>query len=42
MEPKYTFDTGIPQTIDWYLNNKEWWENIILVNIKLFPKHVCR
>ena len=27
--PKYTFDTGIPQTIDWYLNNKEWWENII-------------
>lgn len=28
-EPKYTFDTGIPQTIDWYLNNKEWWENII-------------
>lgn len=28
-EPKYTFDTGIPQTIEWYLNNKEWWENII-------------
>lgn len=28
-KPKYTFDTGIPQTIEWYLNNKEWWENII-------------
>ena len=28
-KPKYTFDTGIPQTIDWYLNNIEWWENII-------------
>lgn len=28
-EPKYTFDTGIPVTIEWYLNNKEWWENII-------------
>ncbi len=28
-EPKYTFDTGIPQTIQWYLDNKEWWENII-------------
>ncbi|MEH7109769.1 MULTISPECIES: dTDP-glucose 4,6-dehydratase [Bacillaceae] len=27
--PKYTFDTGIEQTINWYLNNKEWWENII-------------
>ncbi len=28
-KPKYTFDTGIPQTIQWYLDNKEWWENII-------------
>lgn len=27
--PKYIFDTGIPMTIDWYLNNKEWWQNII-------------
>lgn len=28
-EPKYNFDTGIEQTINWYLENKEWWENII-------------
>lgn len=28
-KPKYTFDTGIQQTIQWYLDNKEWWENII-------------
>lgn len=27
--PKYTFDTGIEQTIKWYLENQEWWENII-------------
>jgi dTDP-glucose 4,6-dehydratase len=27
--PKYNFDTGIEQTINWYLNNSEWWENII-------------
>lgn len=27
--PKYTFETGIQQTIKWYLDNKEWWENII-------------
>jgi dTDP-glucose 4,6-dehydratase len=27
--PKYNFDTGIEQTINWYLNNTEWWENII-------------
>ena len=28
-EPKYNFDTGIAQTIEWYLNNKEWWQNIL-------------
>ena len=28
-QPEYTFDTGIPVTIDWYLNNKEWWEHIV-------------
>ena len=28
-KPKYNFDTGISQTIEWYLNNKEWWQNII-------------
>ncbi|WP_284036334.1 dTDP-glucose 4,6-dehydratase [Neobacillus sp. 114] len=27
--PNYNFDTGIEQTINWYLNNKEWWGNII-------------
>lgn len=27
--PKYNFDTGIEQTINWYLNNQEWWKNII-------------
>lgn len=28
-KPKYTFDTGIIQTIQWYLNNRDWWERII-------------
>ncbi len=28
-KPKYHFDTGIQQTIDWYLNNQEWWKNIL-------------
>ena len=27
--PKYNFDTGIAQTIQWYLDNKEWWQNIL-------------
>ena len=28
-KPEYNFDTGIQQTIEWYLNNREWWEHII-------------
>ena len=27
--PTYNFGTGIKQTIEWYLENKKWWENII-------------
>ncbi|QHJ70556.1 dTDP-glucose 4,6-dehydratase [Planococcus halotolerans] len=27
--PTYTFETGIAQTIQWYIENKEWWEKII-------------
>ncbi|BAU26519.1 dTDP-glucose 4,6-dehydratase [Aneurinibacillus soli] len=28
-KPTYTFDTGIVETIRWYVNNREWWERII-------------
>ncbi|MFA1737504.1 dTDP-glucose 4,6-dehydratase [Lysinibacillus fusiformis] len=28
-EPKYTFETGLKETVRWYLDNKDWWENII-------------
>lgn len=28
-KPTYTFDTGIEMTIQWYLENREWWENIL-------------
>jgi dTDP-glucose 4,6-dehydratase len=28
-KPAYNFDTGIKQTIQWYLDNKEWWQNIL-------------
>jgi dTDP-glucose 4,6-dehydratase len=27
--PTYTFESAIAKTIDWYLDNKEWWERII-------------
>ena len=28
-KPKYNFNTGIQETIKWYLENKPWWEHII-------------
>ena len=28
-KPTYNFDTGIRQTVQWYLDNRDWWENII-------------
>lgn len=27
-KPKHNFETGIKETIQWYLNNKEWWARI--------------
>ncbi|RKI30743.1 dTDP-glucose 4,6-dehydratase [bacterium 1xD8-6] len=27
--PETTFETGIQKTVDWYLDNRTWWENII-------------
>ncbi|PEU72421.1 dTDP-glucose 4,6-dehydratase [Priestia megaterium] len=27
-KPQYTFDTGIVETIQWYLDNEDWWKNI--------------
>ncbi|WNS75202.1 dTDP-glucose 4,6-dehydratase [Bacillus sp. DTU_2020_1000418_1_SI_GHA_SEK_038] len=27
-KPKYTFDTGIVETIQWYKDNQEWWKDI--------------
>lgn len=27
-KPKHTFETGIKETIRWYLDNKEWWTRI--------------
>ena len=38
--PETTFDVGIRKTIDWYLNNKEWWERIISGEYKDYYKHM--
>lgn len=28
-KPTYNFESGIAQTIQWYMDHKDWWENII-------------
>lgn len=28
-EPRETFETGFRKTIQWYLDNQEWWQNIL-------------
>ena len=25
-KPEYDFDSALKQTVDWYLQNKEWWK----------------
>lgn len=27
-EPQYTFETGIKDTVHWYLENQSWWKNV--------------
>ncbi len=27
-EAKETFETGLAKTIDWYLDNKPWWDHV--------------
>jgi dTDP-glucose 4,6-dehydratase len=28
-KPKFDFDSGLEETIDWYLTNKSWWMNVM-------------
>lgn len=39
-KPKYNFETGIKQTILWYLDNKSWWENILSGEYKHYFEHL--
>jgi dTDP-glucose 4,6-dehydratase len=32
--PKTKFDDGILSTVQWYLDNNSWWENILAGNYK--------
>ncbi len=38
-KPEYTFETGIRQTIQWYLNNEEWWSRVRDGSYKEYYKH---
>ena len=28
-KPEYTLEKGIEETVQWYINNKEWWKNLL-------------
>jgi dTDP-glucose 4,6-dehydratase len=39
-QPKYKFENGIRQTVDWYLNNQSWWKRIKTGEyLKFYKKH---
>ena len=38
--PQTKFDDGIKQTIDWYLNNKAWWQNILSGDYQNYYKNM--
>lgn len=39
-EPTTTFDQGIKKTIRWYLENRQWWENILSGEYQLLNKAI--
>lgn len=39
-QPTVSFDQGIKLTIQWYLDNKKWWENILDGEYKNYYKHM--
>ena len=41
-EPTILFDEGIKKTIKWYLDNKEWWKNIISGDYKGFYQRMYK
>ncbi len=34
-KPAETFETGMRKTVEWYLSNQEWWQNVLSGNYKL-------
>ena len=41
-KPAYTFETGMEETIEWYLDNKEWLSNVRSgAYMEYFNKYYC-
>jgi len=38
--PEIKFEDGIKKTIEWYLNNRKWWETIISGDYKNYYEHM--
>lgn len=34
-KPEETFETGLRKTVEWYLNNREWWQRVLSGEYKL-------
>ncbi|MCL6033957.1 dTDP-glucose 4,6-dehydratase, partial [Neisseria meningitidis] len=34
-KPQETFESGIRKTVQWYLDNKTWWQNVLNGNYRL-------
>ncbi|TDX43660.1 dTDP-glucose 4,6-dehydratase [Halanaerobium congolense] len=41
-EPTILFDEGIKKTIQWYLDNKEWWKNILSGDYKNYYQRIYK
>lgn len=37
-QPSYSFETGLQQTLNWYLANPQWWQNILSGNYQIERK----
>ena len=36
-ETKVNFEEGLKKTVDWYLANRKWWENIVKNSLNHTP-----
>ncbi|MFH2001673.1 MAG: GDP-mannose 4,6-dehydratase, partial [Planctomycetota bacterium] len=37
-EPSFTFESALSETVDWYINNRQWWERVKSGKYKAYYK----